>query len=280
MSETVAIKRRAVTILGIGDDGCASLTSRAMEAVLAAQWLIGGERQLAFFPQFHGDRLIIKDTLPTLIERIAELAADNNVCVLASGDPLFFGIGGLVVKRLGADQVTILPSPSSIQWAFARLGMKWDDAAVISLHGRSRGGFLTRLKRHRKVAVLTDGESTPAKIAGWMHAVGETNWRAAVCENLCGLDERVRWFSIDELAAAADLGPLNVLVLERTGSDWRQPAVIPYLHEEAFARRMPKKGLITKREVRVFRLPRWRLPRRASCGMLAPARARSVSKQR
>ncbi len=254
MTEVPLTKLRPVTILGIGDDGCASLTSRAMEAVLSAQWLIGGERQLAFFPQFHGDRLVIKDALPALIERIAELAADNNVCVLASGDPLFFGIGGLVVKRLGADQVAVLPSPSSVQWAFARLGMKWDDATVLSLHGRSRDGFLTRLKRHRKVAVLTDGENTPAKIAGWLHGVGESHWRCAVCENLCGVDERVRWFSIEELAAATDIGPFNVLVLERSDVDWRQPAVIPYLHEESFARRMPKKGLITKREVRVLSL--------------------------
>lgn len=254
MSEVLSTRHRPVTILGIGDDGCTSLTSRAMEAVLAAQWLVGGERQLAFFPQFHGDRLVIKDGLPALIERIAELAADNNVCVLASGDPLFFGIGGMLVKRLGVDQVAVEPSPSSVQWAFARLGMKWDDATVISLHGRSRDGFLTRLKRHRKVAVLTDGENTPAKIASWLQTIGEQQWRCAVCENLCGLDERVRWFSVEELAAATDIVPLNVLVLERSDSQWRQPAVIPYLPEESFARRMPKKGLITKREVRLLSL--------------------------
>ncbi len=254
MSETMATKPRPVTILGIGDDGCSSLTSRAMEAVLSAQWLVGGERQLAFFPQFHGERLVIKDALPALVKRVAELAADNNVCVLASGDPLFFGIGGMLVKRLGTEQVTVLPSPSSVQWAFARLGIKWDDATVLSLHGRSRNGFLTRLKRHRKVAVLTDGEHTPLEIAGWMLASGEAGWRIAVCENLCGLDERVRWLSIEELAQCTDIGLLNVLVLERNDPEWKQPAVIPYLPEEAFARRMPKKGLITKREVRVLSL--------------------------
>ena len=254
MSEVVLMRRRPVTILGVGDDGCASLNSRGMEAVMAAQWLVGGERQLAFFPQFHGERLVIKDGLPALVERIAELAVDNNVCVLASGDPLFFGIGGLIVKKLGAEQVDVLPHPSSVQFAFARLGMRWDDAAIVSLHGRNREGFLTRLKRHKKVAVLTDGENTPAKIAQWMQAANEVQWRAAVCENLCGLDERVHRYTIEELACATDIGPLNVLVLERSDVQWRQPPVIPYLTEDAFARRMPKKGLITKREVRVLSL--------------------------
>jgi precorrin-6B C5,15-methyltransferase / cobalt-precorrin-6B C5,C15-methyltransferase len=254
MSEALPVRRRPVTVLGIGDDGCSSLTSRGMEAVSAAQWLIGGERQLAFFPQFHGEQLVIKDSLSRVVERIAELAADNNVCVLASGDPLFFGIGGLVIEKLGPEQVDVLPHPSSMQWAFARLGLKWDDAAIMSLHGRSRDGFLTRLKRHSKIAVLTDSENSPPNIAQWLQAAGELHWRASVCENLCGLDERVRPFSIDGLAAATDIGPLNILVLERTDPQWRQPPVIPFFDEDAFARRMPKKGLITKREVRVVSL--------------------------
>jgi precorrin-6B C5,15-methyltransferase / cobalt-precorrin-6B C5,C15-methyltransferase len=247
-------RRRPVTLIGIGDDGCSGLTSRAMQAVASAQWLVGGERQLAFFPQFHGERLVIKSSLGELMERIAELTADNNVCILASGDPLFYGIGSLVVKKLGAEHVDVVPHPSSVQWAFARLGMKWDDATVLSLHGRKRSGFLTRLKQLSKVAVLTDDDNSPAHIAAWMLEAGETAWRASVCENLCGLDERVRSFTLEELAHAEDIGPLNVLVLERTDAAWLEPPVIPYLHEDVFAKRIPKKGLITKREVRLLSL--------------------------
>ena len=255
MSGTPLTKqRRAVTVIGIGDDGCSSLTSRAMEAVVSAQWLVGGERQLAFFPQFQGSRLVIKDGLPALLQQVSDLAADNNVCVLASGDPLFFGIGGLVIKKLGTEHVSVIPHPSSIQWAFARIGLKWDDAAILSLHGRERDGFLTRLKRHAKVAVLTDPASSPQKLAQWMTTHSEIAWQAWVCENLSGTDERIRRFTIEELAACDDIGPLNVLVLQRTDSAWRQPPAIPFLHEDAFAKRMPKKGLITKREVRLLSL--------------------------
>lgn len=247
-------KQRAVTVVGIGDDGCASLTSRALEAVVSAQYLIGGERQLAFFPQFEGEKIVVKSGLGALLDRIADLAAENNLCVLASGDPLFFGIGSQIIKKLGVEHVAVIPHPSSVQWAFARIGMKWEDAAVLSLHGRKRDGFLTRLKRCAKVAVLTDKENSPSSLARWMLAHNETAWEAWVCENVCGLDERVRRFTIEELAACEDIGALNILVLNRIDPAWRQPPVIPFLHEDAFAKRIPKKGLITKREVRLLSL--------------------------
>uniref|UniRef100_UPI000A38BD2A precorrin-6y C5,15-methyltransferase (decarboxylating) subunit CbiE n=1 Tax=Nitrospira cf. moscoviensis SBR1015 TaxID=96242 RepID=UPI000A38BD2A len=145
--------RRAITLVGIGDDGCVSLTSRAVSAVMKAGVLVGGARHLEFFPQFQGERIVLKDGLSTVLDRVAELAEEQNVCVLASGDPMFFGIGGLVIKRLGAEHVEIVPQPSSVQWAFARAGLKWDDAAFLSLHGRSAEGFLTRLKGEAKVAI-------------------------------------------------------------------------------------------------------------------------------
>jgi precorrin-6Y C5,15-methyltransferase (decarboxylating) len=109
------------------------------------------------------------------------------------------------------------------------------------------------------VGVLTDPENSPARLASLMVEHGETAWRAWVCENLAGSDERVRTFSIEDLAACADIGPLNVLVLTRADPAWRAPAAIPFLHEEEFAKRMPKKGLITKREVRLLALAAMRI---------------------
>lgn len=243
--------RRAVTVVGMGDDGCAGLTSRAMNAIAAAQVLVGGERQLAFVPQFRGERVVLKDGIGRALDRVAELAREHDVCVLASGDPLFYGIGPLVARKVGAEHVAFIPHPSAVQLAFARIGIRWDDAAVLSLHGRPREGFLTRLRRLRKVAVFTDGENTPARLAAHMLAHGVTGFRAWVCEDLGGPGERVRSFTVEALAAADDVGPLNVLVLERTG-DFRPAPAITFLHEDAFAKRVPKAGLITKREVRLL----------------------------
>lgn len=247
-------RRRAVTIVGIGDDGCVGLTSRAMNAVLGAGALVGGERQLAFFEQFRGERIVLKNGLASALERVAALAEEHNVCILASGDPLFFGIGSLVIRKLGAEHVDVIPQPSSMQLAFARAGLKWDDAAFLTLHGRPDNAFLTRLKSMAKVAILTDEEMSPARIAALMVEHGETGWRATICENLGGPDERVRTSDIASLAKVTDVAPLNVVVLVRADPDWRAPPVIPFLHEDAFAKRMPKKGLITKREVRLLSL--------------------------
>ncbi len=250
---------RAITIVGIGDDGCGGLSSRAVNTVAAAQVLAGGERHLAFFPQFRGTRVVFKDGLAQALDRIAEAADEHNVCILGSGDPMFFGVGALVIKRLGAEHVEVIPHPSSMQWAFARAGIKWDDAALISLHGRSREGFLTRLRQSGKVGVLTDPENSPARLAALMLEHGATGWKAWVCENLAGPDERVRTFSIQELTSCADIGPLNVLILVRTDPSWKAPPAIPFIHEDEFATRMPKKGLITKREVRLLSLASMRI---------------------
>jgi precorrin-6Y C5,15-methyltransferase (decarboxylating) len=246
--------RVAVTLVGIGDDGCVGLTSRALGAVARAQVLVGGRRHLAFFAEHPGDKLALGTDVAAVLDRVTELAEDRNVCVLASGDPLFFGIGRRVIERIGADHVEVIPQPSSIQLAFARAGLAWDDAAVISLHGRPIEGCVARLRRHAKVAVLTDEERSPARIAARMLAYGETAWRAWVCEALGGPGERVRRFTLGDLAAATDIAPLNVLVLERSDPAWRPPPAVAFLPEDAFARRMPKKGLITKREVRLISL--------------------------
>lgn len=243
--------KRAVTLVGVGDDGCASLTSRAANAVARAEVLVGGERHLAFFPQFAGERIALKGSLDAALDRVAELANERTICVLASGDPLFFGVGARVVRRLGAEHVEVIPAPSSVQWAFARAGIASDDAAIVSVHGRSMLGFVSRVRRASKVAVLTDAEASPPRLAARLLEYGDAAWTAVVCERLAGPGERVRPFTLEELARAHDIDPLNVLVLVRP-PDWRAPPTIPYLHEDAFAKRMPKNGLITKREVRML----------------------------
>jgi precorrin-6Y C5,15-methyltransferase (decarboxylating) len=251
--------KRAVTVVGIGEDGCAGLTSRAASAIARAGVLVGGERQLAFFPDFAGERIVLKTGIGAALDRVAELAHEHDVCVLASGDPLFFGVGALVARKVGGEHVEFVPQPSSVQWAFARAGIAWDDATVISVHGRSSEGFVARLRRVAKVAVLTDDESSPPRLAARMKEHGETAWSAWVGEDLGGPDERVRRFTIDDLAEVRDVRPLNVLLLARSDAAWRPPPAIPFLHEDAFAKRMPKKGLITKREVRLLSIAAMRL---------------------
>jgi precorrin-6Y C5,15-methyltransferase (decarboxylating) len=237
-------------VVGIGADGCAGLTSRAAGAVAGARVLAGGARHLAFFPQFQGERVVLGGDLDGALERIVTLADEAPVCVLASGDPLFFGIGARLLRRVAPQDVEFLPHPTSVQWAFARAGIPWDDAGWVSLHGRGLEGIAARLRRQRKVAVLTDGDNSPTAIARHLLAHGVRDLQAVLCEDLAGSRERVRRFSLEALSAESDLAPLNVLLLLRPDG-WSRPSLMPYLPDEAFETR---RGLITKREVRLLAL--------------------------
>ena len=246
---------RPFTVVGVGGDGRAGLSPRALEAIDGACALAGGERHLAAFPEFGGERIPLGKGIDGALARLAVAADAGRCCLLASGDPLFFGVGARAIAALGAERVEVLPQPSSIQWAFSRLGLAWEDAALLSRHGRPRDGFLARLRRRAKVACFTDATHSPAALARHMVEHAERDWTAFVCERLGEPGERVRSFRPEALASCDDVDPLNVLVLVRDPG-WRPPPVIPSLPDEAFATR---NGLLTKREVRVAALAALRL---------------------
>ncbi|EQA55680.1 bifunctional cobalt-precorrin-7 (C(5))-methyltransferase/cobalt-precorrin-6B (C(15))-methyltransferase [Leptospira kmetyi] len=243
---------KAVTVIGMGDEGCPGLSSIAVNAVAKAQILAGGERHLDFFPQFTGEKIVFKGNLIQATERIAELAAEHTVCVLASGDPLFFGIGNLIGKKVGLEHVDFIPAPSSIQQAFARVGIKWDDAQILSLHGRPIEGLITKLQSLNKVALFTDEINHPQAVASYMKQYDESDWTAFVCENLGGKNERIRKFELNLLSEENGISPLNVLILIRNEENRKSPPIMPNVPEENYAKRIPKKGLITKKEVRIL----------------------------
>lgn len=247
-----SIKPKAVTIIGMGEEGCLGLTSRAVNVVAKAQVLVGTERYLVFFSQFEGKKIIIKGKLSGILDEIYQLSAENNVVVLASGDPFFYGIGSLIVKKIGINFVDIIPHPGSIQTAFSRIGIKWNDAKVISLHGRPLAGFMTKIQNYNKIGLFTDSQSTPKVIAQYMLSYQETGWEAYVCEYLGGTEEKVKKFSIIELAEAEDIADLNVLILIRDTTSFTPSATIRFMHEDEFSKRMPRKGLITKKEIRLL----------------------------
>lgn len=255
--------RRAVAVVGIGDDGCAGLSARAAGAVARARVLVGGARHLAFFPQFDGERIELAGGLAAALALVAERASELPVCVLASGDPLFFGIGARIVEAVGAEHVEVIPHPSSVQWAFARAGLAWQDAALVSVHGRGLAGLAARLRLASKAAVLTDARLGPAAIARHLLDHGQAGWRAWICERLGGPAERVRALSLEEVPGLTDVDPLNLLLLARTDPAWRPPPTLPHLPDEAFEQRIQRRGLITKRDVRLAALAALQLRRDA-----------------
>lgn len=242
----------SVTIVGIGT-GC-GLTADAAAAIAAADLLIGGTRQLALAaeqaPQAEPWDLTgrLKAIVPAAAEAVERGAS---VVVLASGDPMFYGVGSYLVRRLEAAglSASVLPAPSAIAVAAARFGLKWSDAHVVSGHGRPLPEVAGLLRRHGKLALFTDAENTPAEIGRRLRAAGISAGTAHIAEALGTERERLRTVPIASLADTTDVDPLNVVLLVAPRE--RAPT-IPFDPDDAFAKKMPKKGLITKREIRAL----------------------------
>jgi precorrin-6Y C5,15-methyltransferase (decarboxylating) len=234
-----------IKVIGIGDNGGESLLPLYRRWIDESELLIGGERHLAFFPDYQGEKLLLKGGLASLAEELQSV--QKKTVILASGDPLFYGIGGYLSKKIKAE---IYPNVSSLQLAFARIGESWQDAYVTSVHGRSMKGLAQRIDGKSKIALLTDEENNPGAIAKYLLSFGMTEYAAFVGENLGGPDERTSWYELEEMPDKT-FSPLNIVILQKKAEGPRWPLGIP---DEEFAQRKPDKGLITKKEIRVLSL--------------------------
>lgn len=202
-----------IHVVGILDDGPESLPPRVLRLVTEAEVLAGGERHLALFPGVGEERVVLKAPLGPAIDRLGAARAEGRrVTVLASGDPLFHGVGKLLVQRLGKGVLVFHPHVTSVALAFARIGEPWDDAAVLSAHGRDPADLVGQVRRHGKVAILTDPKRTPGAIARLLLAAGVDGYRGYVCADLGGPEESV-WEGSLEAMASREFPPLNVVVL-------------------------------------------------------------------
>ena len=125
--------------------------------------------------------------LSSLVERLK--TRERKVVILASGDPLFFGIGSYLARKLN---VEMYPYLSSLQLAFAKMSESWQDAYLTSVHGRSMKGLAQRIDGREKVALLTDTTNSSESIAHYLLSFGMNEYQAFVAENLGGESERYR----------------------------------------------------------------------------------------
>lgn len=204
-----------IQVIGIGDDGAQGLPAKRIAAIESADVLVGGRRHLAFFPDVGAERIEVDANLTEIAGRIDRASrADRKVVVLASGDPLFYGIGGYLVGRLGAARVAVRPHVTAMQVAFARLGQPWHDAALVSLHAKPIEDLKPVIERYAApIGIFTDETNTPNAIARYVIGMGG-GYSAAVCEHLDGEDERVWTGSLDRMAEEL-FAPLNVVILRR-----------------------------------------------------------------
>ncbi|OGR31173.1 MAG: hypothetical protein A2139_12350 [Desulfobacca sp. RBG_16_60_12] len=245
-----------VQVVGLGMSP-ADLTPRAREIIREAQVLVGGRRLLDYFPEHRGLKIPLGKDPEGTLKQLPALAETKRVVVLASGDPNFYGVGPLVVRVLGAESVVIHPNLTAIQTACARLQMPWQDATVISLHGRAWEPLAAALGKPGPLLIYTDPAHSPGEIARFLLARGLSQARFCVLEDLGQDTERITWMSLAE-AREGEFSPLNLVVVVPEPGE--ASPVRPRLHlglpEEGLVHQA---GLITKAEVRAVALAKLEL---------------------
>ncbi len=236
-------------IVGIGEDGLEGLSNRAREIVSEAEVMIGGERHLGLVPEGGAERVTWGEGLNKGIGAI-EANEGRRVVVLASGDPMYFGIGATLLKRFGIQASEIIPAPNAFSLAAARMGWSIPDVTCLTLHGRQLENVNLHLRPEGRILLLSWDGTTSKKLAELLTKKGYGNSIISVLENMGGEKENriegnaVSW-SIQETAA------LNTIAVHLrahpAASAWSRVAGLP---ENAYSH----DNLITKREVRAITL--------------------------
>ncbi|MFN2608977.1 MAG: precorrin-6y C5,15-methyltransferase (decarboxylating) subunit CbiE [Acidimicrobiales bacterium] len=241
-----------IVVVGVAGDALGKDAARALEG---ADLVVGGRRHLDAMAPAGARRLPFTGDLGAALEAVA--AEAGRVCVLASGDPGFFGIGRALAARFGAAALEVHPAPSSVALAFARLGLPWDDAVVVSAHGRPLADAARRAAAAPKAAVLTSPESPPEALGRELARLGARHRRVAVCSRLGGGDEAV--MEVDGAAglAAGEWDPVSVVLLLDGPDVAAAPALAWGRHADEFSHRA---GMVTKAEVRAVALGKLALP--------------------
>ena len=246
----------------IGLHGGQAFGRAAADALVDAEVVVAAPRhrdQLALaMAQEHVE---LSGPLHAVLDQVEARVADGiAVAVVASGDPGFFGIVRMLGDRFGTDQLSVHPAPSSVALAFGRIGTSWDDAVVVSAHGRPLDAALDAAARFAKVAVLMAPQHAPELLGKALVAAGCPPRTVAVATRLGEPGESVTRTDLAGLAAGT-FDPMSVvLLLDPAPADVGKDASLAWgLPEQEFDHRS---GLITKSEVRAVALGKLALPRR------------------
>lgn len=238
-----------LSVIGIGEDGLNGLTPAARALVEAAECLIGGERHLAMIPGNAGQQHIVWESpLLAQADRIAEHRGRRTV-VLASGDPMWFGIGATLSRRVPAEDMLVVSHPGAFSLAAAKLLWPLDVVDCLTLHGRPLDLLAARLYPQARMLILSENGAMPAKVADYLTKRGFGSAEITVLEHLGGPQENIlRGIAKDW--AHKTCADLNTIALQlHDGPGLSRLAGLDddlYLHD----------GNITKREIRAVTLSR------------------------
>lgn len=240
---------RWLAIVGIGEDGAEALTPAARALIANAALIVGGARHLALIGETWAERLVWPSPLTAAIDTILARRGAA-VVALASGDPLFYGVGDLLSRHVPREEIICIPSPSAFALAASRLLWSQQDCALLSLHGRAFERLGPHLQPGRRVIALSWDETTPARVAAHLASLGMGDSILHVLEHIGGPRERVRAtragaFALDDIAA---LNTIAIEVVAAPGA--RVIPLTPGLPDDWFEH----DGQITKRDIRAVTL--------------------------
>jgi len=256
----------AIDVIGVGADGLDGLTPGQWQLVRDADPVAASPRLLPELQRrLTGPTLLSTREPGPLLEALAAARMrGERPLVLASGDPLWFGIGRRLAERFGADALRVQPAPSALQLAFARLARPWQDAAWVSLHGRDEQALVAALgRRPAALVVLTDaGAGGPAPVRELLQAQGLSAAYAFWLMERLGHPAERRWLLEAHEPLPADLDPLHLVVLLARPPERPDPARLPRfgLADGLWLQHDDHPGLMTKREVRIQLLADLDLP--------------------
>ncbi|PZU96529.1 MAG: cobalamin biosynthesis bifunctional protein CbiET [Pseudanabaena sp.] len=242
-----------LTVIGIGEDGLSGLSAAARSLIDYAEVLVGGDRHLAMLPELPDDRrsrLVWASPIESTLQQIISLRG-RSVCVLASGDPLWFGIGTTLLKRIPIEEVAIIPSPSTFSLICARLGWSLNEVETLSLCGRPASILQSCIYPNAKLLILSSGKDTPQIVAKALCDRQFSNSKITVLEHLNGTKERIISSTVNQFENLPEFADLNAIAVECIPNpEAKVFSRIVGLPDDAFYH----DGQLTKREVRAITL--------------------------
>jgi precorrin-6Y C5,15-methyltransferase (decarboxylating) len=279
-----------ILVIGVG---FRPLEKEAKKSLIASDVVLANDRLLDVFKNYEEyesvkERILVHGGVYETLDYVGDNYKRKKICLLAAGDPMFFGIGRLIVERFGRDEVEIYPDLSSVQVAFSRIKETSNNALLMSLHGGPDPEKRRKLEyeladipgllnHHKKIAILTDRVNNPAVIANEVLnlsavSMGEVtspmhDMRMYVCEKLGYPDEKITEGVPEEIVHRSFEHP-NVVIIAQNTEQKEQTAVSSQQSVMTFGLRESEieysRGLITKDEVRAVSLHKLRLPKKGT----------------
>jgi len=238
-----------LTIIGMGEDGHAGLSTAAKRAVENAEVIIGSERLHALLPEQKAESHLWPQPFSAAYTQVKSFAGRNTV-LLTTGDPLNFGVARKLFELLPRDEITVIPHLSAFSLAAAKLGWSIPDCDLLTIHGRPAANLESFIQPNAKLLVLTQDETSVAEVCRRLIARGFERSQITVLENLGGPKERITHFAADQ-NPNRDWSPLNTIAIHCTASpEAKIYSRLAGLPDEAFVH----DGQLTKREVRAVTL--------------------------